>query len=955
MSIAPPPPRPLARRLGVAPLASLALVALAACNGDDTTSESDTSSQTMGCEANLGAGDLVITEIMADPQGADDGREWFEIYNPGDTSVNLQGVVLAISKANGDSLKSHTISVAVDIAPGQYMTFGDVLPEALPSHVDYGYASDLGSMNNTAGLIQVVCGDVLVDDALFSDVKQGYSRTFTGKLSPDATANDDQNNWCLAPEVYDQMNKEFGTPRAPNSVCPPPPPPEGQCWDGDLLRPINPAGAGDLVLSEFHANPKVVDDADGEWLEITATASVDLNGLTLGKTPGDVLQSLAAADFPTCLPVSEGDKVVFARKLDGGINGGIPQVDHVLSFSLSNSGSGLFVGSAGGDVIDAITYASTSDGAASSLDPAFLSADANDDPNAWCPAVDPYGDGDLGTPGGDNPACPQPPPEDQCQENGEWRDIKFPMTGDLVITEILPDPAAVPDEDGEWIELYVGADVDLNRLTLGKDPGSVLQILGSDDPTCMSVAAGSYIVLARNSDTAANGGLPEPTYPLGFSLTNSGGPLWIALPGPDDVTPGDLLDETSYGASKAGYTHRLDPSQLNPLANDDPMNWCDADDAEVYGAGDHGTPGAVNGSCMIVDPNLCNDGGNMRAPVAPGPGDLVITEYMPDPKAVADASGEWFEILVNADVDLNNLQLGKQPDKVEATLLSPDCLKVSAGSYIVFAHSDDPMVNGGLPQVDFTFGFSLVNSTGGIFAGINDMVITEVDYPSSTSGVAASLDPNMVDWCQAVDPYGLGDLGTPGMANPMCGMMPPDNQCLDNGVPRAIVPADVGDLVISEFLADPKVVSDTAGEWFEVVATKAVDLNGLKSAKTSDLLANAPALVDENCLAVMPGDRILFAHETDTLLNGGLPPVDHTFGWSLTNSSGGVAIGVGNVIVDTVTYAKTQAAGKTTALDPGSYDASLNDNADAIPWCVATQPYGDGDLGTPKEMNLVCG
>ena len=51
----------------------------------------------------------------------------------------------------------------------------------------------------------------------------------------------------------------------------------------------------------------------------------------------------------------------------------------------------------------------------------------------------------------------------------------------------------------------------------------------------------------------------------------------------------------------------------------------------------------------------------------------------------------------------------------------------------------------------------------------------------------------------------------------------------------------------------------------------------------------------------------------------------------------------------------SQDEGVIAALDPGSYDASLNDNADAIPWCVATQPYGDGDFGTPKEMNLVCG
>ena len=63
------------------------------------------------------------------------------------------------------------------------------------------------------------------------------------------------------------------------------------------------------------------------------------------------------------------------------------------------------------------------------------------------------------------------------------------------------------------------------------------------------------------------------------------------------------------------------------------------------------------------------------------------------------------------------------------------------------------------------------------------------------------------------------------LSHPTCGIVP-EGQCLVDGTSaRDKVPPVLGELVISEFMANPKKVDDTAGEWFEVFAT--ADVLGL--------------------------------------------------------------------------------------------------------------------------------
>lgn len=182
--------------------------------------------------------------------------------------------------------------------------------------------------------------------------------------------------------------------------------------------------------------------------------------------------------------------------------------------------------------------------------------------------------------------------------------------------------------------------------------------------------------------------------------------------------------------------------------------------------------------------------------------------------------------------------------------------------------------------------------------------------------------------------------------------------CFDGVMDRPKVPPVAGDLVISEFMANPNAVTDANGEWFEVRALAAVDLNGLElgNAAFVDGIVADQTLASNDCLAVTVGETVLFARDGDTMINGGLPPVDQTFSFGLTNSNAFLYLGYAGALLDQIGWTSS-ATGASTSLDPDFYDPALDDTAnDADPaWCYQTTVYGLGDKGTPDADNGQCG
>jgi hypothetical protein len=551
------------------------------------------------CKDTLVAGDLVITEVFADYQGAaggtgaDEGKEWIEIYNASGRPVELQGVTVVHGRTDGTRQKSHVID-DVTIAAGQFFTMGNSAQDLLPAYIDYGYADDLGELFNTdAGKIQLKCGDSEIDAAIYQDVRPGHSRQLTAAQPPDFTLNDAPESWCEASDTQFEP-ENYGTPGQDNDCTPVV---VGQCLDGTLgMRDTVGPGPGDLVITEVMPSPSTVSDTVGEWFEARVMKDIDLNGIGLDRV-GDTTANPDLIQSADCLHVVAGAYVVFARSMDPLANGGLGPIG-TFRFSIV-TGSATSPGDVrilnGPTIVDAVTWTSSRASHSLSLDPDFTNDTANDDAANFCDGSTVYHTAgtvnDYGTPGTPNPQCPLLPGPGQCLDRGTPRAIVKPAAGQLVITEFLANPAGTgSDATQEWFEVKNtgAAAFDLNGLTL-RSATSMNTVSSAE---CKSVAAGGYALFAHSTDMATNGGLPAVDATFTFALYQSNGSLSIL----DGTIVLDAITWTT--GIQDGASKQLQPGMTSTTANDDPANYCDALPTQMYGsAANFGTPKAVN-ACM---------------------------------------------------------------------------------------------------------------------------------------------------------------------------------------------------------------------------------------------------------------------------------------------------------------------------------------------------------------------
>lgn len=168
------------------------------------------------------------------------------------------------------------------------------------------------------------------------------------------------------------------------------------------------------------------------------------------------------------------------------------------------------------------------------------------------------------------------------------RDASIPVVpapsraGQLVITELMIDPATLSDTQGEWIELHntTRESFELRGCELddgGKTP-HLIQV-------SLPIAPGAYLTIARQAQPGF-----KPSHIAAISLTNGADSVALRCAGREiDRVLYDQTFPLSPGASLA-----LDPEHVNERDNDRAGCWCSGRDA--YGP-ELGSPGAPNPPC----------------------------------------------------------------------------------------------------------------------------------------------------------------------------------------------------------------------------------------------------------------------------------------------------------------------------------------------------------------------
>jgi len=166
-------------------------------------------------------------------------------------------------------------------------------------------------------------------------------------------------------------------------------------------------------------------------------------------------------------------------------------------------------------------------------------------------------------------------------------------SGDVIITEIMANPSAVTDGNGEWFELLNQHQetVDIRGWRIEDESGNSHSLPDSDP---ILIPSQGLVVLGNNADLETNGGISVIHEYSAITLNNGGDTISVF-----DVN-GEEIDRVDYGAAsfsvQAGASLNLNPNNFDLLENDDGSNWCQST-TSIGDELDLGTPGMANETC----------------------------------------------------------------------------------------------------------------------------------------------------------------------------------------------------------------------------------------------------------------------------------------------------------------------------------------------------------------------
>lgn len=165
--------------------------------------------------------------------------------------------------------------------------------------------------------------------------------------------------------------------------------------------------------------------------------------------------------------------------------------------------------------------------------------------------------------------------------------------------------------------------------------------------------------------------------------------------------------------------------------------------------------------------------------------------------------------------------------------------------------------------------------------------------------------------------------------------------------PKEVSAIQQGDLIITEIMENPNVVSDSDGEWFEVYnnTDSLIDINGLiiKDDGTDNHIISNGSLLE-----ITPHSYLVLCRNADSGLNGGVICAYQYSSFQLANTSDEVVILTGGQEIDRVNY-----NGDFPSPDGASIELKNlgSDNNIGSNWQEANLDFGQGDKGTPGAPN----